>query len=95
MFPLLSPLIHSIQPFLVPLCFVVAWGFLVSLLWTVVQGVRGAIARSKIMHRIPCSECQFFTNDYRLKCTLHPTIANTEQAIRCLDFTLGKGTINN
>ncbi|WP_315862613.1 hypothetical protein [Geminocystis sp. NIES-3708] len=38
------------------------------------------------MHKIPCSRCQYFTNNYRLKCTLQPLIANTESAIDCSDF---------
>jgi hypothetical protein len=28
----------------------------------------------------------FFTNDYRLKCTVHPVKACTEEAINCSDF---------
>jgi hypothetical protein len=38
------------------------------------------------MHQIPCTGCQFFTDDYRLKCTVHPSKANTEEAIHCCDF---------
>jgi RNA polymerase subunit RPABC4/transcription elongation factor Spt4 len=38
------------------------------------------------MHQIPCHNCQFFTNNYRLKCTVHPSIANTEEAIDCSDY---------
>jgi hypothetical protein len=38
------------------------------------------------MHEIPCNGCQFFTNDYRLKCTVHPQIANSEAAINCRDY---------
>jgi hypothetical protein len=38
------------------------------------------------MHEIPCSECKFFTNNHRLKCTVRPTIANTEEAIDCSDY---------
>jgi hypothetical protein len=38
------------------------------------------------MHQIPCSRCGFFTNNYRLKCTVHPLAANTEAAIDCTDY---------
>jgi hypothetical protein len=38
------------------------------------------------MHKIPCPNCQFFTNDHRLKCTIKPLIANTEDAISCQDY---------
>jgi hypothetical protein len=43
-----------------------------------------AVARR--MHVIPCTNCRYFTNDYRLKCPVQPTIANTEQAIQCSDY---------
>jgi RNA polymerase subunit RPABC4/transcription elongation factor Spt4 len=38
------------------------------------------------MHQIPCANCQFFTRDYHLKCTVHPAQALTEEAIGCGDF---------
>ncbi|MBF2014726.1 MAG: hypothetical protein IGS23_05850 [Rivularia sp. T60_A2020_040] len=40
----------------------------------------------KKLHDIPCSGCDFFTNDYRLKCTIHPCKACSEEAIGCIDF---------
>ncbi|MGK7958023.1 MAG: hypothetical protein AB4063_22620 [Crocosphaera sp.] len=44
------------------------------------------IKRSKKMHQIPCSDCQYFTNDYRLKCPVNPFQASTEAAINCQDY---------
>ncbi|WP_322744170.1 MULTISPECIES: hypothetical protein [unclassified Coleofasciculus] len=38
------------------------------------------------MHQIPCAYCQFFTNDHRLKCTVNPSIASSENAINCRDY---------
>ncbi|MCF4967710.1 hypothetical protein [Nostoc sp. CMAA1605] len=38
------------------------------------------------LHQIPCHKCEYFTNDYRLKCTVHPKKACSEQAIGCFDF---------
>ncbi|MCU0536753.1 MAG: hypothetical protein MUD14_22930 [Hydrococcus sp. Prado102] len=86
MIQLLRSLIQAIQPFLVPVCFVVAWSFIILLAWTLWSAVRDTTARAKQMHEIPCPNCQFFTNDYRLKCTVNPTTANTEQAIDCSDY---------
>ena len=61
--------------------------FLLGLLgWTIVSAFLDAIARAKRMHQIPCANCRFFTNDYRLKCTMNPYIANTEKAIDCSDY---------
>jgi hypothetical protein len=38
------------------------------------------------LHQVPCSRCAYFTGDYRLKCTVHPAQALTEEAIDCRDF---------
>ena len=38
------------------------------------------------MHSIPCSRCAYFTGDYRLKCTVNPVSALTEEAIGCVDY---------
>lgn len=56
----------------------VAWS-----LWSV---MRDTIARSRQMRQIPCANCQFFTRDYHLKCTVHPSTALTEDAVNCADY---------
>jgi hypothetical protein len=65
---------------------VCAWGFLGMLGLSLMQLGRDLIQRSRRMHAIPCSRCQFFTRDYRLKCPVHPLTANTETAIDCRDY---------
>jgi hypothetical protein len=79
-------LIHLIQPVLVPLCFVVAWGLVVMTVWNLVAATRDGVKRAQVMHQIPCSECRYFTNNYLLKCPLHPKIALSEEAINCGDY---------
>jgi hypothetical protein len=82
----LKVIIQAIEPLLVPICFGSAWLLVALLAWSIWSSIRATIARAKLMHRIPCANCQFFTNDHRLKCTVHPHIANTELAIDCRDF---------
>jgi hypothetical protein len=48
--------------------------------------VQDGIVRLKRLHQIPCTHCAFFTGDYRLKCTVHPCKALSEEAIDCLDY---------
>ncbi|OCQ99918.1 hypothetical protein BCD64_02220 [Nostoc sp. MBR 210] len=79
-------LIHGMQNFLVPICFVVAWGLMILVAWSLWSTARDSVATAKQMHQIPCPGCQFFTDDYRLKCTVHPSVANTEDAINCMDY---------
>ncbi|MEH2293590.1 hypothetical protein [Nostoc sp.] len=86
MFKLLSFLIHAIQPFLIPICFVVAWTVIILVVLSLWAAARDSLTTAKQMHQIPCTGCQFFTDNYRLKCTVRPSIANTEEAINCSDY---------
>ena len=69
-----------------PIWFCLAWLFIGYLGITLWQFGRDVLQRSRIMHQIPCAKCAFFTNDHRLKCTLHPRQANSEAAITCRDY---------
>ncbi|OUL35223.1 hypothetical protein BV372_11900 [Nostoc sp. T09] len=86
MLELISSLIYGIQLFLVPICFVVAWSVIGLCAWSLWSAARDSVSKAKQMHQIPCTGCQFFTEDYRLKCTVRPSIANTEEAINCSDY---------
>ncbi len=63
-----------------------AWSLMGMIGWTIAKAVRDTIAQAQRMHQIPCAYCQFFTNDHRLKCTIHPHLANSESAIDCPDY---------
>ncbi len=90
MFQLLHAFVQAfvqvIRPYWVPICFVAAWGIVILLAWSLLAALRDAIARGQKMHQIPCANCQFFTHDYHLKCTVHPAQALSEAAINCGDF---------
>lgn len=75
-----------IQPLLVPLCFVTAWGLVVVMTAIVWKTLHRGIAHTQRLHQIPCTNCRFFTGDYHLKCTIHPCIALSETAINCRDY---------
>ncbi|WP_292847934.1 hypothetical protein [Nostoc sp. NMS8] len=86
MLELISFLIHAIQPLLIPICFITAWTVTILVMLSLWTAARDSVATAKLMHQIPCTGCQFFTDNYRLKCTVRPSIANTEEAINCLDY---------
>jgi hypothetical protein len=86
MLELISLVIHGMQPLLVPICFVGAWTVIILIVLSLWGAARDSVTTAKQMHQIPCTNCQFFTADYRLKCTVRPSIANTEEAIDCSDF---------
>ncbi|MFN6479201.1 hypothetical protein [Nostoc sp. DedQUE07] len=86
MLQLIFFLINGIQPLLVPICFVVAWTVTILVVLSLWTAARDSVNTAKQMHQIPCTGCQFFTDNYRLKCTVRPSIANTEEAIYCRDY---------
>jgi hypothetical protein len=79
-------LISTVQLVLVPVCFVLAWGLVAITAWNLVSAVQDGVSRATVMHKIPCAECRYFTNDHRLKCPIHPKVALSESAIDCADF---------
>lgn len=84
--------IHSasfFKPALLQLRVVGAFSLLGIVGWSLIGFLMDAIAQAQRMHRIPCTKCRFFTGDYRLKCTVKPSLANTEQAIGCGDYSYG------
>ena len=78
--------VSLLKPLLLQLRVVGAFSILGLCSWSVISFVLDAIAQAKRMHQIPCTKCRFFTGDYRLKCTVNPSTANTEQAIGCGDY---------
>lgn len=86
MIPVIKQWLINHNAFLEPIYLLGAWVFILSLITTLLSIIRDIIKRTKQMHQIPCTNCRYFTNDYYLKCTVQPQIANTELAIDCLDF---------
>jgi len=83
--PILHSLLVALQPYLVPFCATLAWLLVFLIALSVWGALRDGVRRSQELHRIPCARCQYFTGDYRLKCTVHPQRALTEWAIGCPD----------
>ena len=68
------------------LCPILISIFLAFFCLSIYLAMQDAITRIRRLHQIPCSRCAFFTGDYRLKCTVHPCKALSEEAIDCLDY---------
>ncbi|MDX2099170.1 MAG: hypothetical protein SFW36_15440 [Leptolyngbyaceae cyanobacterium bins.59] len=85
-FEVLKLSLQAIQPYLVPLCFVAAWALIILVVWTTIASLRDSLSSAKKMHQVPCANCKFFTRDYHLKCTVHPSDALSEVAINCPDY---------
>lgn len=74
-----------LKPVMLQLRFVGGYSLLGLVGWSLISFVMDVMATAKRMHQIPCTKCRFFTGDYRLKCTVNPHVANTEEAIGCCD----------
>ena len=85
-FYLIHQIFQAIQPYFAPIGFVFAWGFILLLGWGLAGTIVATLATAKQMHQIPCPNCRFFTDNHRLKCTVKPFMANTEEAIGCSDY---------
>ncbi|WZI66440.1 MAG: hypothetical protein HEQ35_00570 [Gloeotrichia echinulata IR180] len=75
-------------------CALCAWTIFILLFWSIWNTLKQGVIHVKRLHQIPCHKCDFFTNDYRLKCTVNPIIAGTEEAIACRDFELKTASCN-
>ncbi len=49
-----------------------AWVIMILFIWNIWSILKKGIIFLKELHEIPCHACEYFTNDYRLKCTVHP-----------------------
>ncbi|MCA1992233.1 MAG: hypothetical protein LDL41_09345 [Coleofasciculus sp. S288] len=68
------------------LCPILICSLFVIFCLSICVAVQDGITRLRRLHQVPCSRCAFFTGDYRLKCTVHPCKALSEEAIGCLDY---------
>lgn len=68
------------------LYFLVTWALIIFFVWKIWSAAKGGIATIKRLHQIPCTNYQFFTGNYYLKCPVHPNNALTEEAINCSDY---------
>ncbi|MEA5507288.1 hypothetical protein VB735_30185 [Halotia wernerae UHCC 0503] len=45
----------------------------------------------KGLHKVPCKNCQFYSNNNYLKCAVKPDIVMTEEAKDCSEYSPKKG----
>jgi len=68
-------------------CFSITLMFL--FLWSVSVALREGVHQIKRLHQIPCSDCEFFTYDYRLKYTARAVllVLRKQSVARTLNLT--------
>lgn len=73
---------------LVPVSFMLVCAAIGSVILALSKVIPDKDRQPNINHRqqIPCSNCQFFSNNHYLKCAVHPSTVLTEQALNCADY---------
>jgi hypothetical protein len=75
-------------------CFSCTWALIALCTWSLWSALRSGFKQIRQLHRVPCNRCAFCTGDYRLKCTVHPMNALSEEAINCPDFQVASDFVN-
>lgn len=70
------------------ICATFAWLLIGLSILRMGQTIREGLNYLQRIHQVPCHRCAYFTGDYRLKCTVNPLDAMTEEAINCEDFAI-------
>ena len=83
---LIARFVVWVRPAIPAICATFAWGITASFALSIVTMVRRGVANVRQLHRVPCSNCLYATDSYRLKCSVRPSEAFSEEAIGCQDF---------
>ncbi|MDZ8031922.1 MAG: hypothetical protein RMY64_19330 [Nostoc sp. DedQUE08] len=89
--------IPFVAVFLAHISFMIVWAIVVFLVSSVCKALedppenaapdKDEIVSIKDLEQHNCKKCQFFNNNYFLKCAVHPTTALTKQALNCSDYS--------
>lgn len=74
-----------------PVGFIIGWiGFFIIL-----QKIRAFLDEKMVLsinsvHKLPCKNCRFYSNNHYLKCAVNPSIVLTEEAMSCSEYSSSK-----
>jgi hypothetical protein len=78
---------------LTPISFVFSWVvFLLTLRYIRTRLDDKMVFTINNLHKVPCKNCRFFSNNHYLKCAVQPSIVLTEEAIDCCEYSPKKGS---
>ncbi|MDF2386491.1 hypothetical protein JMG10_33815 [Nostoc ellipsosporum NOK] len=77
---------------LTPVGLLVSWIIFFLILGKVRTALDNKIVlRINTLHKVPCKNCQFYSNNNYLKCAVQPSIVMTEEAKDCSEYSPIKG----
>ncbi|WP_375513344.1 hypothetical protein [uncultured Nostoc sp.] len=83
--------ITDIAIFLSTVGFVISW----MVLFLILRKIRAILDYKmvfpvKALHKLPCKNCSFYSNNHYLKCAVNPSIVLTEEATNCSEYSPSK-----
>ncbi|MBD2242298.1 hypothetical protein [Nostoc sp. FACHB-888] len=79
-----------------PVGFIISW----MVFFLILRKIRAFIDYkmvfpSKAIHKLPCKNCSFYSNNHYLKCAVNPSIVLTEEAINCSEYSPNKKNLSS
>ncbi|MCC5641607.1 hypothetical protein LC607_01260 [Nostoc sp. CHAB 5824] len=83
--------ITDITIFLSPVGFIISW----MVVFLILRKIREfldykMVLPAKGLHKLPCRNCSFYSNNHYLKCAVNPSIVLTEEAMNCSEYSPNK-----
>lgn len=80
--------ITDIAIFLSPAGFIISW----MVFFIILRKIRALldykmVFPAKVLHKLPCKNCSFYSNNHYLKCAVNPSIVLTEEAMNCSEYS--------
>jgi hypothetical protein len=70
-----------------PVSFLIIWGMAAWIFLDIPKLLRRGTVLPRKRCKFPCQSCQYFTDNPYVKCAVHPTIAMTDAAKDCSDYS--------
>ncbi|MGF1937903.1 MAG: hypothetical protein RM347_026560 [Nostoc sp. ChiQUE02] len=83
--------IRDIAVSLSPVSFIIGW----IVFFLVLRKIRVFLNEKMVfsinsLHKVPCKNCRFYSNNHYLKCAVNPSIVLTEEAMSCSEYSSSK-----
>ncbi|MEA5600276.1 hypothetical protein [Nostoc sp. UHCC 0252] len=80
--------IPDIAVYLSPVGFIIGW----VAFFAIMQKIRAFLDHKMAfsinrLHKLPCKNCRFYSNNHYLKCAVNPSIVLTEEAMNCSEYS--------
>lgn len=79
---------------LTPIGLIFSWVFFFIMLRKLGTAVDNKMVFAiKLLHKVPCKNCQYYSSNHYLKCAIKPSIVMTEEAKNCSEYSPKEGKI--